>query len=169
MLDITGKDFLLALSQAGLAVGGFGSLIISLRQGPSTNWNPREVAALFFILEHAFGMTLLALLPFILAYAIEKESDLWRLCNVAMATSLGVAFGIQVARIARLKRGQHTLSYPKAFICGYLVPTIVLTLIQLGYAWRGSAFLYSIGLLFLVLQAVVQFWISLFVYTRHGA
>ena len=78
-----GENFLLALSRIALTFVGFASIVSLIRHGRS-EWLPQEVRGLKLIVEFGLALTLLALLPFPLAYSFG-ERWAWRIAVAILA------------------------------------------------------------------------------------
>jgi hypothetical protein len=170
MIPITGESFLLTLASIGLGFAGFSSLILTLRQSPTDKWLPREVAGLRFILEHSFGMLLFSLIPPLLLYSgVWIEQNVWRISNILLGIFLGLIVTSQIVKLSRVRQKKDKPAYPKQLLIFYIIPTCILCLVEMYKVRYGSIFWYGFGLIYILIQAAVQFWIFLVLYTRPAA
>lgn len=163
MSPLTGESFLLCLAQIGLGFAGFGGLIITLRK-ENTAWSYRDTAGLKFILEHSLGIVLFAFIPLLFWYLFQVEQQTWRISNALLGIFFAWVFLVKILRWRQLKKRGEFPRYPKIFIFVYLVPMALFCIIEFVMTGRGSLFWYGFGLLLLLFQAFVQFWIFL---TKH--
>lgn len=166
MPPLTGEAFLLCLAQLGLAFGGFAGVIVALRREPDLHWKPKEVAGIKFIFEHAFGVTLYALLPFPLYYWLAWEQRVWEIGDTLFAIFLALLLFSQFLKRMDLTKVGDRPSHPKLLTCAYVIPTAALCLIESVKACKGSSLWYAIGLIYVLVQAVIQFWVFLVLYTQ---
>jgi hypothetical protein len=156
--QLTGESFLLCLAQIGLGFAGFGGLIITLLK-EHRSWSHRDMAGIKSMLEHSLGIVLLALMPFLVWYWLHNEQTVWRFSNVLMGAFLGWEFVIKIRRWRRLRKHNLHPRYPGLLIWINLIPMIVVCVLELWASWNGSLFWYGFGLLLLLFQAFVQFWV----------
>ncbi len=166
MSPLTGESFLLCLAQIGLVFAGFSGLVLTLRQKSNQAWLPREIAGIKFILEHSFGMTLFALAPFILYYWLQSEHRVWQASNAIIAVFLLFLLVTQMMRIRYAKKMGDSPAFLKELVIFYIIPTGILSIIEITQISNGFLTWFGIGLLYLIIQASVQFRIFLTIYTQ---
>ena len=112
-------------------------------------------------------MVLLSLIPFLILYGLASEPWVWRISNALLALFLGVQVGNQIRRIKNTTRKGDLPAYPKQLRNFYIIPSAILFLVQCYAVYKASLFWYGFGLLYLLVQAAVQFWVFFTIYTRH--
>jgi len=153
------EGFLLCLSQIGLGFAGFTAIIMTLRQ--ENAWRAGEVAAISFILEHSLGTTLFSIIPVILIYFGMSEPAVWKAACSVMGVFLGSLLLGQMRRIRRVPPAR-----PTALFAFYLLPTpIVIAMLGLSGIWAVRPGVYCSSLIYLLIQASIQFWIAFVAYT----
>lgn len=168
--QLPGESLLLTLAQIGLAFAGFSALILTLRQESQRERSVSDVNAIKFVLEHSFALLALSLLPLVLFPAIGRPRCVWSFSSLLLAAFAGWEMVIQHQRIRAAARENAAPRRPGLMRYLFFVPTCALLLVQLasGIFW-GSQTIYGAGLLFLLFQASVQFWVSLLYYTGAQA
>jgi hypothetical protein len=153
------------MAQVGLGFAGFGGLIVTLLR-ENRSWSERDLAGLKSIMEQSLGVVLFGLVPFVFWYGLRNEQMAWRISNALLSMFFGWQFVIKILRRRQLVKRNHPPRYPRLFISVYLVPMALMCSLEMRAALMGSLFWYSVGLVLLLFQAFVQFWVFL---TRNVA
>lgn len=161
MSSLTSDSYLLTLSQIGLSFAGFSSLIVFLREEPGSAWRRQDIFGVKLILEHTFAMVLLALLAVLLGSRLSDQTTVWKLSSGALALFLAMNLATQLGRLHQLRGMGEKPQYPKGLLFGLLIPTGVVCAFEVSRVCLPSAFWFEIGLLYLLIQAAIQFWILL--------
>jgi hypothetical protein len=164
LVTLTGESFLLDLGILGLSFAGFCGIILAMRSG---KWEIKETTAFKFILEHSFGMALLSLLPSLLFYSgLWDEKEIWRISNGALASFLSLLWLTHLFRLLGVGRTAVRPTFPGMLWGMYIAPSAILIAVEFRETCIGSMVWFSIGLVYLLIQAAIQFWLRLIVYTK---
>jgi hypothetical protein len=158
MIQLSGDSFLLTLAQLGLAFAAINGLILALRHRPEQRMLPREVNAIWLLIEHSFALVLLALVPFLLFHwsGASNESNVWRYSSALLAVFLVWTIYINVRR---LKKGDKPRHPEQLYL--FLVFTAVFLIVEVTNFFCKAFWLYGLGLVWLLCAAMWQFLISL--------
>lgn len=162
-LELPAEGMLLAVSQIGLALGGFAGLLASFWP-PQHSRELRRSPALRIILDFTFGALLFGLLPFALFFISGNQVLTWRACSFLLATFLSYELVWWVRRIVKGLRPVH----PFLFYSLFVLVLGVAALVELVNAFSLSSFrVYAVGLLWLLVPPVIQFYLFIIHQDRY--
>lgn len=149
------EGLLLAVSQIGLALGGFAGLAASF--WPSEHSHAlRRSPALRIVLDFSFGALAFGLLPFWLYFVTGDQALTWRACSFLLFVFLLSELAWWTTRI----KGGLRIVHPRLFYGLFAMPNVVLAVIQLANTFsRLPLKIYAAGLLWLLAPPVIQFYL----------
>jgi hypothetical protein len=149
------EGLLLAVSQIGIALGGFAGLAASF--WPSEHSRAlRRSPALRIVLDFSFGTLAFGLLPFLVYELTLSQSLAWRVCSLLLFLFLASELALWMARI---RRGLHII-HPRMFYWLFVLPNLLFAIGELANVFFSAPLRgYTIGLLWLLAPPVVQFYL----------
>ena len=154
-LSLPSEGLLLAISQIGLALGGFAGLLASF--WPSEHGRAlRRSPALTIILDFTFAALAFGLFPFAVHLLTGDQTLTWRVCSLLLA---GFVLLELILWLRRILRGVRPV-YPKTFYIGFVLVGAVVAVAEIvngvSYAMFNA---YAIGLMWLLVPPVIQFYL----------
>jgi len=162
-LELPAEGMLLAVSQLGLALGGFAGLLASF--WPSQHSRAlRRSPALRIILDFTFGALLFGLLPFALFFVSGSQILTWRACSLLLA---GFLFYELIWWIWRILKGLRPV-HPFLFYSAFVFVVGVVALLELVNCFSRAPFRgYAVGLLWLLVPPIIQFYLFIIHQDRY--
>lgn len=157
-MNMKGENFLLAVAQISLALGGFTGLINAFRH-MGQDWLPQEIAGMKLIFQHCFAGVFFALLPFPLFYMWDLEPMAWQYSSLALAVFLAFQLCINAFTIGKLLGAGTPPRRLKMLLFHFFPFTLGLLTIQVIklFRWQGPS-AYAWGLIWLLNPPAIQFY-----------
>lgn len=154
-LELPAEGLLLAVSQIGLALGGFAGLLASFWPVEHSR-ALRKSPALRIILDFTFGALFFGLVPFALFFLSGDEIFTWRVGSFLLAGFLLYEVIWWTRRILKGLRPVH----PVLFYSFFVFVVGVMALLEIVNGFSGDPFrVYVVGLLWLLVPPVIQFYL----------
>lgn len=154
-LELPIEGLLMAVSQIGLALGGFAGLLASF--WPSQHSRAlRRSPALRIVLDFSFAALAFGLVPFAAYYLTGSQIAAWKTCSVLLAAFLIWQLTLWTTRIRRGLRILH----PRMFYGIFVLPNVIVAVVEFLNAFTRSPLrLYTVGLLWLLVPPVIQLYL----------
>lgn len=154
-LELPAEGLLLAVSQIGLALGGFAGLLASFWPAQHSR-ALRRSPALRIILDFTFGALFFGLVPFALFFLSGNEVLTWKVCSFLLAGFLFYELIWWTRRILKGLRPVHPFLLYGLFV--FVVGVAALLETVNGFS-RNPFRAYAVGLLWLLVPPVIQFYL----------
>ena len=161
-----GANYLYTCAQISIAIVGFSSIAVALRQKQGSNFDEQDGHRIRIIIERGLMAALLAILPLLLNHFGISGILLWRISSgVLAAYTISLLVRRYMARNKGFRIVLNPISFWALFVTGVAIAIIqllntagVFSIFHLGW--------YLLGLTWLIVTAGYVFGFSVYAWTR---